>query len=155
MKNIYKLFAFFIIIVLCLANVFCTSPNGQSSESLLESQIEKESSFEEESKNEDVQHTRTLTKEDIDDLTEEKWIDYFYHGQEFPNDFIPEELLVYDSISRSVEDAESAVEQILEFQKQFRKTIISCEVVLETDDYYGVLLTWDASGQYCEQYTLF
>ena len=45
MKNIYKLFAFFIIIVLCLANVFCTSPNGQSSESLLESQIEKESSF--------------------------------------------------------------------------------------------------------------
>ena len=154
MKNIYKLFAFFIIIVLCLANVFCTSPNGQSSESLLESQIEKESSFEEESKKEEVQHTRTLTKEDIDDLTEEKWIDYFYHGQEFPNDFIPEELLVYDSISRSVEDAESAVEQILEFQKQFRKTIISCEVVLETDDYYGVLLTWDASGQYCEQYIL-
>ena len=154
MKNIYKLFAFFIIIVLCLANVFCTSPNGQSSESLLESQIEKESSFEEESKKEEVQHTRTLTKEDIDDLTEEKWIDYFYHGQEFPNDFIPEELLVYDYVFRSADTAESAVEQILEYQKQFSITVIKCEVVLDTDDYCGILLAWEKRNQYCEQYVL-
>lgn len=155
MKKIYKIFAFFIIIALCLVNVFCIAPSGQSSESLLESHNETESFFEKESGNEeDIQHTRTLTKEDIENLTEEKWIDYFYHGQEFPSNFIPEELLAYDYVFQSADTAESAVTKIIEWHEQFSVPIISCEVVLDNDDYCGVLLSWDAGGQYCEQYIL-
>lgn len=98
-------------------------------------------------KSNDISNTNLENIKNLDELSNDKLIEFSNSGTKFPDNFIDNKLNDYERIinsSNSIEEAKNAV--LEEFNTNnivgFTNTVVKNNLLLETNSYYGLDVSW-------------
>ena len=95
---------------------------------------------------------KKINNEDLYDLSNDELIRISNSKDDFPENFIDKNLGSYERIinsSDSVEDAENAVlEEFNSNNMGYKNEVAKCNIILQSDNYYGLDVSWLYSSPY-------